>query len=328
SCSISFSKSFVLFQQDGLLSPSLLSSGFLFSSVSHGGEEGHGDGLRGGGVVFTKLGFNKRHLSGPPRRPNFGTWTHVLLSISSHRKANGNFNNRVFLGGSKDEDGSLVIKNVSMGDNGRYRCEIQNGEEDVEALGVVFPYSPHGGRYSLNFEHAEKACADQGAVVASFDQLYEAWEDGLDWCNAGWLNDGTVQYPITKPREPCGGSRNGSGLRSYGQRNKKLSRFDVFCYASKLRGKLKLFQNHINFNEAVQACLGKDAEIAKVGHMFAAWKLEEYNHCNAGWLADGSVRYPVSKPRKNCSPTEAAVRLVGFPDKKKKYGVYCFRPEQ
>lgn len=247
--------------------------------------------------------------------------------------------------------------------------------------GVVFPYSPHGGRYSLNFEHAEKACADQGAVVASFEQLYEAWEDGLDWCNAGWLNDGTVQYPITKPREPCGGSRNGPGLRSYGQRNKKLSHFDVFCYASKLRGKLMFFQNHIvifivyqsctffwknqitdslvnhidfgklwiwprclffssgefywlsnhnnlTFNEAVQACLRKDAEIAKVGHMFAAWKLEGYNHCNAGWLADGSVRYPVSKPRKNCSPTEAAVRLVGFPDKKKKYGVYCFRPEQ
>uniref|UniRef100_A0A3P9INT2 Hyaluronan and proteoglycan link protein 1a n=1 Tax=Oryzias latipes TaxID=8090 RepID=A0A3P9INT2_ORYLA len=270
-----------------------------------------------------------------------GTWTHVLLSISSHRKANGNFNNRVFLGGSKDEDGSLVIKNVSMGDNGRYRCEIQNGEEDVMhdiilkvesrlLNGVVFPYSPHGGRYSLNFEHAEKACADQGAVVASFDQLYEAWEDGLDWCNAGWLNDGTVQYPITKPREPCGGSRNGSGLRSYGQRNKKLSRFDVFCYASKLRGEFFWLSkdNNLSFNEAVQACLGKDAEIAKVGHMFAAWKLEEYNHCNAGWLADGSVRYPVSKPRKNCSPTEAAVRLVGFPDKKKKYGVYCFRPEQ
>lgn len=60
-----------------------------------------------------------------------GTWTDVLLSISSHKKANGNFNNRVFLGGSKDEDGSLVIKNVSMGDIGRYRCEIENGEEDV-----------------------------------------------------------------------------------------------------------------------------------------------------------------------------------------------------
>uniref|UniRef100_A0A8C7X019 Hyaluronan and proteoglycan link protein 1a n=1 Tax=Oryzias sinensis TaxID=183150 RepID=A0A8C7X019_9TELE len=256
-----------------------------------------------------------------------GTWTHVLLSISSHRKANGNFNNRVFLGGSKDKDGSLVIKNVSMGDNGRYRCEIEHGEEDVMHDIIL---KVESRLLNGKFLFFCPACADQGAVVASFDQLYEAWEDGLDWCNAGWLNDGTVQYPITKPREPCGGSRNGPGLRSYGQRNKKLSRFDVFCYASKLRGKFYGLSNHNNltFNEAVQACLHEDAEIAKVGHMFAAWKLEGSNHCNAGWLADGSVRYPVSKPRKNCSPTEAAVRLVGFPDKKKKYGVYCFRPEQ
>lgn len=85
----------------------------------------------------------------------------------------------------------------------------------------------------------------------------------------------------------------------------------------------------LSFDEAVQACLDDGAEIAKVGHMYAAWRLEGYDRCDAGWLADGSVRYPIANPRKNCSPTEAAVRFVGFPDKKKKsYGVYCFRPEQ
>lgn len=76
----------------------------------------------------------------------------------------------------------------------------------------------------------------------------------------------------------------------------------------------------------MQACRDDDAEIAKVGQMYAAWKLEGYDRCDAGWLADGSVRYPISRPRKNCSPTEAAVRFVGFPDKKvKSYGVYCFK---
>lgn len=101
--------------------------------------------------------------------------------------------------------------------------------------GVVFPYSPHVGRYNLNFTNAVQACMEQDAAVATFDQLYEAWRGGLDWCNAGWLNDGTVQYPINKPREPCGGSNNGPGLRTYGRRDKK-SRFDVFCYASALKG--------------------------------------------------------------------------------------------
>lgn len=104
----------------------------------------------------------------------------------------------------------------------------------------MFPYSPRLGRYNLNYEAAEQACLGQGAVVASFDQLFQAWRDGLDWCNAGWLNDGTVQYPITKPREPCGGSNNQPGVRNYGRRDKQISRYDVFCYASPLKGKLNL----------------------------------------------------------------------------------------
>ena len=89
----------------------------------------------------------------------------------------------------------------------------------------------------MNYDDAVQACESQDAVVANFDQLLEAWKDGLDWCNAGWLNDGTVHYPITKPREPCGGSNSKPGLRSYGRRDKKLFRFDVFCYVSELKGK-------------------------------------------------------------------------------------------
>lgn len=82
----------------------------------------------------------------------------------------------------------------------------------------------------------------------------------------------------------------------------------------------------LTYDEAVQACLKDGAQIAKVGQIFAAWKLLGYDRCDAGWLADGSVRYPISRPRKRCSPNEAAVRFVGFPDKKHKlYGVYCFR---
>lgn len=84
----------------------------------------------------------------------------------------------------------------------------------------------------------------------------------------------------------------------------------------------------LDYEEAVNACEKDGAEIAKVGHMYAAWKLLGYDRCDAGWLADGSVRYPISRPRKNCSPTEAAVRFVGFPDKKQKlYGVYCYKPQ-
>lgn len=99
----------------------------------------------------------------------------------------------------------------------------------------MFPYSPDTGRYNLNFTGAVQACAEQDAVVASHDQLYEAWRNGLDWCNAGWLSDGTVKYPIVNPRAPCGGANNGPGLRSYGRQDRQ-SLYDVFCFASALKG--------------------------------------------------------------------------------------------
>lgn len=113
-------------------------------------------------------------------------------------------------------------------------------EASLSFTGVVFPYSTHLGRYNLNFHDAEVACLEQGAVVASFEQLYQAWRGGLDWCNAGWLSDGTVRYPITNPRQPCGGSL-AAGLRNYGRRNKTSSYFDVFCFTSGYNGAYSLW---------------------------------------------------------------------------------------
>lgn len=113
----------------------------------------------------------------------------------------------------------------------------------------------------------------------------------------------------------------------------KLLRSEWFCHRladslllSTGRFYYLIHPTKLTYDEAVQACLNDGAQIAKVGQIFAAWKLLGYDRCDAGWLADGSVRYPISRPRRRCSPTEAAVRFVGFPDKKHKlYGVYCFR---
>ncbi|XP_020645955.1 hyaluronan and proteoglycan link protein 1 [Pogona vitticeps] len=261
----------------------------------------------------------------------------VHVEMGYHKKTYGNYQGRVFLKKTTENDVSLVITNIMLEDYGKYKCEVIEGLEDDTAIvslnleGIVFPYFPRLGRYNLNFYEAQQACLDQDAVVASFDQLYEAWRLGLDWCNAGWLSDGTVQYPITKPREPCGGKNMVPGVRSYGFSNKDHSRYDVFCFTSRFNGRFYYLIHPVKltYDEAVEACLKDGAQIAKVGQMFAAWKLLGYDRCDAGWLADGSVRYPISRPRKRCSPTEAAVRFVGFPDKKHKlYGVYCFRSYQ
>ncbi|XP_031733943.1 hyaluronan and proteoglycan link protein 1 [Anarrhichthys ocellatus] len=258
----------------------------------------------------------------------------VFVAMDYHKRSYGSFHGRVHLQGSSPMDASLVITELTLEDYGRYKCEVIDGLEDgtvvvsLDLEGVVFPYFPRLGRYNLNFYDAERTCRDQDAVVASFDQLHEAWRGKLDWCNAGWLSDGSVQYPITNPREPCGGKNMLPGVRNYGLRDKEKNHYDVFCFTSHYQGRFYylIHPSKLTYDEAVRACQQDGAQIAKVGQMYAAWKLLGYDRCDAGWLADGSVRYPVSRPRQRCSPTEAAVRFSGFPDKKHKlYGAYCFK---
>ncbi|XP_076853797.1 hyaluronan and proteoglycan link protein 1a [Brachyhypopomus gauderio] len=258
----------------------------------------------------------------------------VLVSMGFHKVVYSDFQGRAHLVEADDNDASLLLTNIQLDDFGIYKCDIINGMDDniceveIRMQGVVFPYSPPLGRYNLNFHDAEAACLEQDTTVASFEQLYQAWKGGLDWCNAGWLSDGTVQYPITRPREQCGGSRTDAGLRTYGRQN-KLSRFDVFCFTSGFSGHVFFVEGKLTFDEATEACQIAGAMIAKVSHVFAAWKLDGYDRCDAGWLADGSVRYPISRPRMKCSPAESAVRFVGFPDKNLQlYGTYCYQAQQ
>ncbi|KAJ8380622.1 hypothetical protein SKAU_G00014000 [Synaphobranchus kaupii] len=287
--------------------------------------------------IEDSFGGNTMRIKWTKLSPDFSKEIDVLVAMGFHKKTYGNYQGRVHLQETDENDASLVFSEVRLEDVGKYKCEVIDGMDDatdvvsLDLKGVVFPYSPRLGRYNLNFHDAEQACLDQDAVVANFDQLYDSWKEGFDWCNAGWLNDGSVQYPITSPRGPCGGNNTVPGLRNYGLRDKTKSRYDVFCFTSNFKGRFYYLNNDFNmtkltYNEAVQACENDGSQIAKVGQMFAAWKLLGYDRCDAGWLADGSVRYPISNPRRHCSPTEAAVRFVGFPDKKHKlFGVYCFQ---
>ncbi|XP_078539316.1 hyaluronan and proteoglycan link protein 3 isoform X1 [Lissotriton helveticus] len=257
----------------------------------------------------------------------------VLVAIGLKHRSFGDFRGRVHLQVKGSQEASLVISDLRLEDYGKYKCEVIDGLEDesgiveLELRGVVFPYQPHHGRYKLNYHEAKKACEGQDAMMASFDQLFQAWEDGLDWCNAGWVLDGTVQYPITVSREPCGGKAMAPGVRSYGERHKQLHQFDVFCFSSSLKGKVYYLEHpdKLNFEEAKTACQEDGAEIAKVGQLYAAWKFANLDRCDAAWLADASVRYPIATPRPNCGPPEPGVRSFGFLNKQHKFGVFCYK---
>nr|XP_021387969.1 hyaluronan and proteoglycan link protein 2 [Lonchura striata domestica] len=256
----------------------------------------------------------------------------IIITNGLLHKSYGPLGPRARLRHGHRYDASLTITDVALDDEGRYRCQLVDGLEDesisltLHLEGVVFPYQPSNGRYKFNYHEAKRACEQQDARLATYQQLYRAWTEGLDWCNAGWILDGTVHYPIINAREPCGGRLLPPGVRTYGARDKQKDRFDAFCFTSSLQGQVYFIRGHLNFKEASQACRSHGAALAKVGQLFSAWKFSRLDRCDGGWLADGSVRYPISTPRQRCGGLpEPGVRSFGFPSKDRSaYGTYCF----
>ncbi|XP_073180228.1 hyaluronan and proteoglycan link protein 4 isoform X6 [Lepidochelys kempii] len=168
----------------------------------------------------------------------------VFVAMGKERRAFGSYRGRTALQEDGTGDASLIIRNVTLQDYGQYECEVTNELEDdtgmvkLDLEGVIFPYHPRLGRYTLNFQEAQEACLAQDGILASYDQLHKAWVEGMDWCNAGWLEDGSVQYPISRPRDECGRKDTPVGVRSYGYRHKEDERYDAFCFTSNLNGQL------------------------------------------------------------------------------------------
>ncbi|KAM4572931.1 aggrecan core protein isoform 2-T2 [Odontesthes bonariensis] len=201
--------------------------------------------------------------------------------------------------------------------------------------GVVFHYRPITGRYTLTFLEAQLACKSIGAVIASPQQLQAAFEKGLHQCDAGWLRDQTVQYPIVSPRENCAGNLlHLPGVRSYGLRPAS-ERHDVFCYVERLRGEVFFTSDYDSFSyeEAVQHCEKLNTTLATPGELYAAWN-QGLDKCRPGWLMDRSVRYPITTSRSQCGGGQVGVHIIyafpnqtGFPDEHSRYDAYCFRAE-
>ncbi|XP_077976929.1 aggrecan core protein-like [Glandiceps talaboti] len=190
-------------------------------------------------------------------------------------------------------------------------------------------HSNGGTRYSLNYGQAKEECTKYNAVIATHDQLYEAWENGLQKCLAGWLRDGSVQYPMREALGSCGGTIT---VVDWGFKN-KLDRYDVYCYreipTTSIIGEVFLVREsataryELTFSEAELECKKYDAVLATHEQLEEGW-LRGLGYCSAGWLADGTVEYPMQYERSGCG-SKAGIIVMGYRDKTNMYDAYCYR---
>ncbi|XP_028910527.1 brevican core protein isoform X2 [Ornithorhynchus anatinus] len=271
-----------------------------------------------------------------------GRETEILVARGVKVKVSEPYRRRVALPGypADPTDASLTLSHLRTNDSGLYRCQVQHGLDDgrdaieVKVKGVVFLYREGTARYAFSFSAARDACVRIGAAIATPDQLRAAYWGGFEQCDAGWLADRTVRYPIQTPREACFGDMDGvPGIRNYGTVDPE-ELYDVYCYAEDLQGELFLGAppQKLTLAEARRYCRARGAAIATTGQLFAAWS-GGLDRCRPGWLADGSVRYPIVSPRERCGggarPGVQTVFLfpnqTGFPDARSRFDVYCFR---
>uniref|UniRef100_UPI0037E84681 neurocan core protein-like n=1 Tax=Semicossyphus pulcher TaxID=241346 RepID=UPI0037E84681 len=268
----------------------------------------------------------------------------VLVAKDNVVKVKKAFQGRVTLPGYNENryNASLALSGLRSSDSGLYRCEVVvgiNDEQDtvpLEVTGVVFHYRAPHDRYALSFTDAKRVCVENSAVIATPEQLQATFADGYDNCDAGWLSDQTVRYPIQSPRPGCYGDREDSpGVRTYGSRSPD-ELFDVYCFAKQLQGEVfhSAVTEKLSLATASTHCHSLGAQLSTVGQLYLAWQAG-LDQCDPGWLADGSVRYPINVPRKNCGGDEPGVRTVynkpdrtGFPDTAALFDAYCYTAHQ
>ncbi|XP_076847480.1 neurocan core protein isoform X3 [Brachyhypopomus gauderio] len=268
------------------------------------------------------------------------TETAVLSAVDGVVRVHRAYVGRLSLPGfSADSlNASLALSQLRTNDSGTFRCRVALGdsyEQDTVALevtGAVFHYAIPTERYSLTFAEAGRACEQSSARMASPEQLWAAFHSGLDSCSAGWLSDRTVRYPVQNPELGCYGHVEYSrGVRNYGKRDPS-DLFDVYCFASDMRGEVfpSSAARRLSLPEAAAHCSALGSQLATVGQLHLAWR-SGLDHCVPGWLADGSVRYPVNKPRPECGSGEAGIRTLSSAELGNgtaQFGAYCYRAKK
>ncbi|XP_048882765.1 brevican core protein isoform X4 [Brienomyrus brachyistius] len=270
-----------------------------------------------------------------------GLETEILVARGGRVKVSEVYKGRASLPNyfSSSTNLTLRLEGLRYNDSGVYRCMTQQGLEDsydqvpVKVKGVVFHYRHASSLYAFSFPEAQTACEDIGARMATPAQFLAGYQGGPEPCTAGWVSDQTVRNPIQFPEEGCFGDKEKErGLWNYTGRDPS-ELWDVFCYVEDVTGKVlySCTPQHLTFKEAQDYCQAGGTDLATLAQVYAAWN-DGLHHCSPGWLADGSVRYPVGDSRENCRGSTPGVKTIyrfsnqtSFPEPHTLHSVYCFQ---
>jgi hypothetical protein len=98
----------------------------------------------------------------------------------------------------------------------------------------------HIGDNIFTYDQAEAMCKSQGAELATYDHVVDAYKSGAEWCSYGWSKDNMALYPTQKStydalqkvpeehRNDCGSPGINGGVFE-----DKSLRFGVNCYGKK-----------------------------------------------------------------------------------------------
>ena len=98
----------------------------------------------------------------------------------------------------------------------------------------------HIGDNIFTYDQAEAMCKSQGAELATYDQVVDAYKSGAEWCSYGWSKDNMALYPTQKStydalqrvpeehRNDCGSPGINGGVF-----DDKSLRFGVNCYGKR-----------------------------------------------------------------------------------------------
>jgi len=74
-------------------------------------------------------------------------------------------------------------------------------KDDMNIINKIVPnrktvFNVNSNKYI--YSDAEPLCKALGAELATYDQVKQAWDQGADWCNYGWIKGQAAVYPTQK----------------------------------------------------------------------------------------------------------------------------------